>query len=177
MAVTIRGKDMLLERTISIFMIAFSTFFLVMSFQIENRSGDLIAPGSWPGALMTIMLVLSIVLLIKTFRVKETQVKTANEQAEDLANDEDELVYPKRFFYLFGTLVVYTLFLEYIGFIIATILFIFALSLIFGIGKWTRGLLTGFLATAGAVILFPILLNTPFPRGVGIFSTFSLLFY
>jgi hypothetical protein len=168
---------MLLERYISIVMIAFSLFFLAMSFQIENRSGDLIAPGSWPAALMFIMLVLSIVLLIKTFSSKRIEMKTANEQAEDLANDEDALVYPKRFFYLLGALIGYTLLLEYVGFIIDTVVFIFVLSLIFGVKNWTRGLLTGLLATAGAVVLFPILLNTPFPRGVGIFSTFSLLFY
>jgi Tripartite tricarboxylate transporter TctB family len=168
---------MLLERYISIVMIAFSLFFLVMSFQIENRAGDLIAPGSWPAALMFIMLVLSIVLLIRTFSSKRSEVKTANEKAEDLANDEDALVYPKRFFYLLGALIGYTFLLEYVGFIVDTILFIFILSLTFGVKKWTTGLLTGFLATAGAVILFPIVLNTPFPRGVGIFSAFSLLFY
>lgn len=170
---------MLLERYISIVMIAFSLFFLVMSFQIENRAGDLIAPGSWPAALMIIMLVLSTVLFIKTFssKSKGNQVKTANEEAEDLANKDEALVYPKKFFYLLGALIGYTLLLEYVGFIIDTVVFIFVLSLIFGIKNWTRGLLTGLLATAGAVVLFPILLNTPFPRGVGIFSTFSLLFY
>ncbi|WP_404332607.1 tripartite tricarboxylate transporter TctB family protein [Mesobacillus maritimus] len=168
---------MLLERYISIVMIAFSLFFLVMSFQIENRAGDLIAPGSWPAALMIIMLVLSIVLFIKTFSNKRNLVKTANEEAEDLANEEENLVYPKKFFFLLGALIGYTLLLEYVGFIIDTVVFIFVLSLIFGIKNWTRGLLTGLLATAGAVVLFPILLNTPFPRGVGIFSTFSLLFY
>ena len=168
---------MLLERYISIVMIAFSLFFLVMSFQIENRAGDLIAPGSWPAGLMIIMLVLSIVLFIKTFSKKGNQVKTANEEAEDLANEEEKLVYPKKFFYLLGALIGYTLLLEYVGFIIDTVVFIFVLSLIFGIKNWTRGLLTGLFATAGAVVLFPILLNTPFPRGVGIFSTLSLLFY
>jgi hypothetical protein len=168
---------MLLERYISIVMIAFSLFFLVMSFQIENRAGDLIAPGSWPAALMIIMLVLSTALLVRTFSSKRSEVKTANEQAEDMANDEDALIYPKRFFYLLGTLIVYTFLLEYIGFIVDTILFIFILSLTFGMKKWTTGLLTAFLATGGAVLLFPIVLNTPFPRGVGVFSTFSLLFY
>jgi len=170
---------MLLERTISFIMIAFSAFFLVMSFQIENRAGDLIAPGTWPGGLMTIMLILSIILFLRTFSSKANQTitKTANEEAEDLANEDEKLVYPVKFFYLIGALVVYTLLLEYVGFIVDTILFIFVLSLVFGIKKWTSGLVTAVLATGGAVILFPILLNTPFPRGIGIFNTFSLLFF
>ncbi|MCM3585963.1 tripartite tricarboxylate transporter TctB family protein [Mesobacillus maritimus] len=168
---------MLLERTISIIMIAFSALFLVQSLQLENRTGGLVGPGTWPAALMILMLVLSIVLLVKTFLKKGVQVKTANEEAEDLANEDDQLVYPKRFFYLLGALIIYTLLLDYVGFIVDTLVFIFVLSLIFGVKHWSRGLLTGILATAGAVVLFPILLNTPFPRGVGIFSTFSLLFY
>jgi len=170
---------MLLERTISIIMIAFSSFFLVLSFQIENRTGDLIAPGTWPGGLMTIMLILSIILFFRSFSAKSNLniTKTANEEAEDLANEDEKLVYPVKFFYLIGALLVYTFLLEYVGFIVDTILFIFFLSFIFGIKKWISGLLTAILATGGAVILFPILLNTPFPRGVGIFNTFSLLFF
>lgn len=168
---------MLLERYISIVMIGFSLIFLVLSFQIENRTGDLIAPGSWPAALMIIMLVLSIVLFIRTFSKKQSQVKTENEKAEEMANEEDKLVFPKKFFYLLGALIGYTLLLEYVGFIVDTLVFIFILALTFGVRNWKSGLLTAFLATAGAILLFPILLNTPFPRGIGIFSTFSLLFY
>ncbi|WP_053362995.1 tripartite tricarboxylate transporter TctB family protein [Bacillus sp. FJAT-27251] len=169
---------MLLDRTISIILILFSSIFFVLSLQIENRTGDLIAPGSWPAGLLLVILVLSVVMLKRTFGKQKGRIeKTSSEKAEDLANDEEKLVYPAKFFYLFGALVVYTFLLDYVGFILDTVLFIFVLALVFGMKKWTHSLLTGILATAGAVVLFPLLLNTPFPRGTGIFSTFSLLFY
>jgi ABC-type multidrug transport system permease subunit len=169
---------MLLERIISIVVIVFSSVFLVLAFQIENRSGDLIAPGSWPAALLALMLILAVVLLAKSFGKRKQKVeKTSSEQAEDLAHDEEKLVYPRKFYYLLAALAGYTLLLETVGFIVSTTLFIFILAFIFGMKKWTHMMLTGILATAGAVVLFPILLHTPFPRGTGIFHTLSLLFY
>lgn len=169
---------MLLERNLSIIMIVFSSFFLVMSLQIENRTGNLISPGSWPAALMMLMFILSVTLLVRTFRNKNNR-NIQNDKPEDGDDEEDEekLVYPKRFILLLGTLAIYTFILGYVGFIAATILGIFVLSFLFGMKSWVRALLTGTFATAGAVVLFPILLNLPFPRGVGIFQMFSLLFY
>jgi uncharacterized membrane protein len=169
---------MILERNLSIIMIVFSSFFLVMSLQLENRAGNLIAPGSWPAALMVLMLILSVILLARTFSKKNSQNIQINNREEDADdNDEEKLVYPKRFFLLFITLAIYTFILGYVGFIVATILGIFVMSFLFGMKSPIRALITGIFAVAGSIVLFPILLNLPFPRGVGIFQMFSLLFY
>ncbi|KML37337.1 MULTISPECIES: tripartite tricarboxylate transporter TctB family protein [Bacillaceae] len=169
---------MLLERNLSIIMIVFSSFFLVMSLQIENRTGNIIAPGTWPAALMILMLILSVFLLIRTFKNKNSQnLQNKGPESDASEADEEKLVYPKRFILLLGTLAIYTFILGYVGFIAATILGIFVLAFLFGMKSWVRALLTGILSTAGSIVLFPILLNLPFPRGVGIFQMFSLLFY
>ncbi|KAF0817801.1 hypothetical protein KIS4809_3319 [Bacillus sp. ZZV12-4809] len=166
---------MTLERNLSIIMIVFSSFFLVMSLQIENRTGNFIAPGAWPAALMLLMLILSVFLLIRTFKAKKNQ----NIQKSDSENeaDDEKLVYPKRFFLMLVILAVYTFVLGYVGFIVSTIFGVFALAILFGMKGRVRPFLTGVLSTAGSIVLFPILLNLPFPRGIGIFQVFSLMFY
>ncbi|PAE26220.1 MULTISPECIES: tripartite tricarboxylate transporter TctB family protein [Bacillaceae] len=167
---------MQLERNLSIIMVVFSSFFLVMSLQVENRTGNIISAGTWPAALMILMLVLSAVLLVRTLNGKNNQ-NMQEKGAEETGDDDEQLVFPKKFFILFAVLAIYTFILGYVGFIIATILGIFAMALLFGMKSYIRALLTGILATAGSIVLFPILLNLPFPRGTGIFYTLSLLFY
>ncbi|MCM3707514.1 MULTISPECIES: tripartite tricarboxylate transporter TctB family protein [Cytobacillus] len=167
---------MQLERNLSIIMVVFSSFFLVMSLQVENRTGNIISAGTWPAGLMILMLILSVVLLVRAFKTKNIQ--NIQESKDDVPEDDDEkLVFPKKFFFLFAVLAVYTFILGYVGFIIATVLGIFTMALLFGMRSYIRALLTGILATAGSIVLFPILLNLPFPRGTGIFYAFSLLFY
>lgn len=165
-----------LERNLSIIMVLFSSFFLVMSLQVENRTGNIISAGTWPAALMILMLVLSAVLLVRTLKAKNNQ-NMQEKGAEETGDDDEQLVFPKKFFILFAVLAIYTFILGYVGFIIATILGIFAMALLFGMKSYIRAFLTGILATAGSIVLFPILLNLPFPRGTGIFYTLSLLFY
>ncbi len=166
-----KEEDMQAERIIPILLTIFSAFFLVMSLQIENRSSTFIAPGTWPAVLMLLMLILSIVDLIRSFRKSNTTVK------EEVEDDEDSLIYPAKFFILIGALAIYTFILGYAGFVVSTLLIIFILTLLFGMKNWLNRLATSVASTAAFIIIFPILLSTPFPRGVGIFRTISSLFY
>ncbi len=172
---------MLIERFLSIAIMIFASFFLVMSLQLESRSSVEIPPGAWPLFLTVMMLILGIVLTVRSFKKPNNKLDHSSamkqeETAEDILV-EDELVYPKNFIFLFGGLVVYVSLLGYLGFIVATLLVIFGITGLFGMKKWFNRLLTSVLSTAGFIILFPILLQLPFPRGEGIFRTISLLFY
>ncbi|MCM3244193.1 tripartite tricarboxylate transporter TctB family protein [Cytobacillus oceanisediminis] len=168
---------MQLERNLSIIMIVFSSFFLVMSLQVENRTGNIISAGTWPAALMILMLILSVILLMRALKVKNVENIKGDDIDSADADNEEQLVHPRKFFLLFAVLATYIFILGYVGFIAATILGIFVMALLFGMKSYIRALLTGILATAGSIVLFPILLNLPFPRGTGIFYSLSLLFY
>lgn len=170
------------ERILSVSTIIFAAFFLVLSLQIENRANSLIGPGTWPAALMAMMLVLGILLTINVFRKKKEEAPAAVTDTipgdEDvMAEYEDEMLYPKKFYYMLGLLVVYIVGLYFIGFILSTVILIAVAALLFGMKKWVNALVTAVVSTAGFIVLFPILLNLPFPRGIGIFRDISQLFY
>lgn len=172
---------MLVDRMIAMIAIVFSVFFLVMSLQIEGRSSSPITPGSWPAALMIILLVLSIILLIRTYRqsrIRNTDSsENESENGDKEFNDEDSLVYPIRFFVLIGVLTFFVAVFSYTGFIFASLITIYLLTMLFGMKKISQRLLTSALGTAGFVLVFTILLNIPFPRGIGVFRTISMMFY
>src|SRR5699024_1662592 len=142
-----------------------------------------IGPATWPMVLMGVMLVLGLTLTFQVFEAHKQQKK--QEQQEDPFDktevseeyEEDKIVSPKKFYYLFGMLVAYVIGLHYFGFIVSTLLVTFALALLFGMKKWTTSLITSIICTGSFVFLFPILLNLSFPRGVGFFRELSILFY
>ncbi len=165
---------MIVERFISIGFLVFGAYFLVISLQLESRPNVEINPGAWPAFLTLMMIVLGIVLLIRSMKAQPVVVE--EEEESDLLA-EGELVYPKNFIYLIIVLALYIICLNYLGFIISTILVLFVTTAFFGMKKWSSRIVTSVVATAGFILLFPILLQAPFPRGVGIFRTISLLFY
>jgi hypothetical protein len=171
---------MLVERILSIGTIIFASFFLVMSLQFEARESVVINPGAWPLFLTSMMLLLGIVLTIRNFRNQNnhtTSRKKLVEEENQVIQGEDELIYPRNLIFLMATLTIYITILGYLGFILSTILVIMVVTGLFGMNKWINRVVTSILSTAGFIVLFPILLRLPFPRGEGIFRTFSSLFY
>lgn len=172
----------MIERILSVSTIVFAAFFLTMSLQIESKGESAIGPASWPTALMGMMLILGILLTFNVF--KNNNKHTSTSDAEDIVteeeivtDDEEELVYSSKFYYMLLLLIVYIICLYFIGFILSTLILITIATLLFGMKKWTNRLITAIVSTAGFIVLFPILLSLPFPRGVGIFREISLLFY
>jgi len=168
------------ERVMSVSTVIFAAFFLVMSFQIENSANNGIGPATWPMGLMGVMLVLGLILTFQVFKAhnqQREQEHQSDESEDSEVDDEDKIVFPKKFYYLFGILVAYVIGLHYLGFIVSTLIVTFALALLFGMKKWTTSLMTAVICTGSFVFLFPILLNLSFPRGVGFFRELSILFY
>lgn len=170
------------ERILSVSTIIFAAFFLTVSLQIESRGDSTIGPSSWPSALMAMMLVLGILLTFNVFRKNNKHNSTSEDEnlvteEKIVTDDEEELVYPSKFYYMLLLLIVYIICLYFIGFILSTLILITTATLLFGMKKWRNRLITAIASTAGFIVLFPILLSLPFPRGVGIFREISLLFY
>ena len=68
--------------------------------------------------------------------------------------------------------------IPWIGFILATLIYIPAFALALGERrKWVLAVISPFLLTAIIVAVFAKFITIPFPKGVGIFAEFSRLFY
>ena len=75
------------------------------------------------------------------------------------------------------TFLAYILVMPWIGFILATLIYILAFAL--ALGERRRWVLTvsPFLVTAVIVGVFAKFITIPFPKGIGVFAEFSRLFY
>ncbi|MCM3761825.1 tripartite tricarboxylate transporter TctB family protein [Halalkalibacter oceani] len=173
---------------ISIIGIAFSAFFLYQStiLPIPQRN-IIIGPEFWPIILTVAMLIVSVSLLIKTLlsakkepaaesSVEETALLN-EEVAKEVEIDEPEIAYPNRMWMIILAVALYIALVGLVGFIITTVVFLFAASWILGLKKWISLTLTSVLSTAGLVLIFTFFLTLPLPRGVGIFRELSFLFY
>lgn len=169
----------MIERTLSISTIIFAAFFLILSLQIENGSNDSIGPSTWPLGLMIMMLVLGLILTFNVFRKnnKQKELTSNSNDTDDTDDTDDELVHPHKLYFMIIFLVLYIIGLYYVGFIVSTFILILLLTLLFGMKKWVNRFTTALLSTAGFVVLFPILLSLPFPRGIGLFRELTMLFY
>lgn len=164
------------ERVLSLGFILFGVFFFIMSLSLESRPNVVINPGSWPAFLTAMTILLGSVLLLRTFKKQQIDVSEENKEVEELL-EEEKLVYPQNFYYLLILFIIYTALINYLGFIVTTILVLVWLYALFGMRSWSHRIITAVVSTAAFIVIFPMLLSTPFPRGVGIFRTFSLLFY
>lgn len=77
-----------------------------------------------------------------------------------------------------GALVVaYFIGLQTVGFMIATVVFLFFATRLIGYSNWVLGLVYQFAFTALVTLAFVKLLELPLPRGMGPFETLSRMFY
>lgn len=85
--------------------------------------------------------------------------------------------YPQNFKIGFGLLVLYVFLIPYIGFAISTLLFFLANMFMMGFRNVKKLIPLSLLLTAIVVIVFPILLDIPLPRGVAVFNSISRMIY
>jgi putative tricarboxylic transport membrane protein len=158
--------------------ILFAVFFLAMTPQIVITNGSfIIGPRSWPYILLTLILVLALYGIVKTYVLskKTTIIEPADHDVEDEPN--------RRFFRLsipmvsLGMVIIYVLLLNILGFIISSLLFLYVISLLLGQKNQLNSIIFAVITTGVFVVLFSVLLSIPLPRGLGIFRQLSLLFY
>jgi len=75
------------------------------------------------------------------------------------------------------TFLVYILVMPWIGFILATLIYILAFALALGERRRWVLAVSPVLVTAVIIGVFAKFITIPFPKGIGVFADFSRLFY
>jgi putative tricarboxylic transport membrane protein len=158
--------------------ILFALFFLVMTPGIEiTNESFIVGPRSWPYILLTLMMILGLFGMIKSYMVSKKS------KAIEPVDKEDGNESERKFFKLsipmvsLGLVILYVVLLNMLGFILSTILFLYGISFLLGQKKQLHSIIFAMVTTVVFIILFSVLLSIPLPRGLGIFRQLSLLFY
>jgi putative tricarboxylic transport membrane protein len=127
---------------------------------IKMGLGPLNSPGAgfFPAAIGGIFSILSLSLLITASRGKSRE-----EQSEPFWKGEKSWV---KVSLALLALVFYMFFLEYLGYILTTVLFTFFLLKYVGRKGWVVSIITAVLVSLGSYALFKIALGVPLPRGL-----------
>lgn len=151
----------------------FSLFFLIMALLLPKTPQG-IGPGGWPSVILGLMLILSLLLLIKTYRSHQ-QVGADQEVKEEQGEHVTSRSY--RHWLVLGISVLYFFLMPYIGFVVATPLYLIAVARLLGMTGWLKIICLSIICSAFFIYLFAITLMLPLPRGLGLFRTLSLLLY
>jgi len=154
-------------------------FFSFMLFQgvglLETRRSGEVGSGFWPVMSLTFCLGLSIAWLVMTF----VESRKAGERPAAPTPEEAAAVWIRRRTVGLSILCLflYIVVMPWIGFVLATFLFVFAFAVSLGERRKLVLVVSPFLVTAMVVAVFAKFITIPFPRGVGVFAAFSRLFY
>lgn len=152
---------------ISIAIITLSVFLFYDTFSIPVEESNEIGPTLWPRILLTVLFIFGITLLIQSlYHLKK-----------ESGSDEENQVDPFKFWSFLTIIILYIPALIYLGFIIATPIFIFIMTSLAGMRKILLLILTPLIGTAVVTFIFPVLLQISMPRGVGVMREVSYLFY
>lgn len=163
----------------NVVIIAFFIFMLINSFKLHEikRFGEM-GSGFWPILALSAATLLSIVLLISNLRkyIREKKMETGEmsispEAKFDLKNRR------KKFVLSLICLLGYILIMPWIGFVLSTLVYVFAFILALGERRKFILALSPFLVTALTVIIFARFIKMPLPKGVDFFAAFSRLIY
>ena len=132
--------------------------------RIEPGSGGRIGPGVWPKAIIVFMALLCLYEIVK---------RLARRGAAQVA--AQEIAPPHRMLWSgIALIVAYVLFVPWVGFFAATLLFLWGFQLV---GGWWRPALAGFIALAGTLVLALVFMRIAYislPLGEGPFKVLSL---
>lgn len=166
---------------LSIITIVVSVFFLVAAFQTpETASSTNIGPMGWPIMILLFTLLMGILLLLTTWvegRKKDQHDKDHITSDVYEAPTEKNFHMKNRHFYILVSIAIYVLLMPVVGFIVVTPVLFFFLAWLLGMGKILKVAAVTIASNIVFVIVFIYLLGIPFPRGVGIFRSFSFLIY
>jgi len=159
--------------------IAFFIFMLINSLKLHEirRFGE-VGSGFWPILILSTASLLSIILLVSTLikylnekKKTSVEVSVSKEALVDLKNRR------RKFVLSVILLFIYVLIMPWIGFVLATLLYLLAFILALEERRKYVLAISPILVTALIVIIFTKVIVIPFPRGVGIFAAFSRLIY
>jgi putative tricarboxylic transport membrane protein len=130
-------------------------------------------PEFWPRIVLVLLICLSGILLIKniTSLVKAERTSKTEEATQGIIQE------PYRFLLVVAASFAYAFGMGVLGFLLSTILFQMIFLSLLKIKRFASILFVSLPNTDMLYILFIRVLNMLLPAGVGVFRTFSLLFY
>lgn len=167
-------------------------FFLLTLTIGDPYSKSDIGPRTWPQLLAIIIIILSVFNMIVDYKKTKQTIEEVDDtkdedtesdsSIESLVNESEQsmevpLDHPKRFWIVLLLLSAYAFSINYLGFIVSTALFTVINMYVMGLKEIKKLLLVSTVIVCVLVILFPILLGVPLPRGIGVLNTFSRIFY
>ena len=164
------------EIIFSVVCIAFFGFMLFETFELlgQGRPGE-VGSGLWPFMALAISTLLSVLILIANIRKSKAGGPGAQElTAEAIAEKRRARITVTLSIVCFITYIIVT---PWIGFIIATLLYILVFALVLGERRRWVLAISPVLMTAVIMGVFAKFITIPFPKGVGVFAEFSRLFY
>lgn len=143
-------------------------YVLISRFPEEHAYAS-VGAAFWPTVLATGLFIVSVILLVSSIRAGS---RAHGERAPAQA---PTLVSRVRLPGIVGVIGLYLLLLNYVGFVVGSILSILAMMLILG-ERRVLWCVVGPVALTGAlVIVFGRLMSCPLPAGIGVFRAISLL--
>ena len=157
--------------------VAFFSFMFYEAVQLRGvgRFGE-VGSGFWPMLSLGVSVLLSLCWLIVTFR------KFFREKGKAAEEPPPEMIAEawsrrKKVALSVVCILVYIVVMPWIGFVLSTFLFIPVFALALEERRKLVLILSPLLVTAIAIFVFARFISIPFPKGVGIFTEFSRLFY
>lgn len=128
------------------------------------KTSQSIGPGGWPSVILGLMLILSLLLLIKTYRSHQ-QVNA--DQEVEAEQEEHVTSCSYRHWLVFWISVLYFFLMPYIGFVVATPLYLMAVTRLLGMTGWLKIICLSIICSAFFIYLFAITLMLRFPEEQG----------
>lgn len=150
-----------------------------MSLEIESANATaLLGPRFWPVSLLILMLILSGIGILRTYRSSKVKVEQTDEEIDDEAAEPERKFLSIPFSLItIASLILYALAVYALGYIVSTIAYIVFLAMAMGAKKKVIVLVVSVFVTFLFLWLFSIVLSVPLPRGLGLFRDLSYLLY
>lgn len=135
--------------SIIIILIGIATLIEVKSF--PQGQNNVVGPGFFPGIIAAILIILGIILFIQSIRIKKDEDIKVN-----LFNSENKLAY-----IIMGITLIYLIAINYIGFLISSIIYLTTLITLYGEKNKLKSLVASSIISSAIYFVFNILLNVP----------------
>jgi putative tricarboxylic transport membrane protein len=159
LGVAMRNRKMVFE-SIALMLLGIAT--IIGSLMLDNFGEKVLAPGLFPSFLGGILVFLAVLMLVRTLRKTSDggDVDRAGEDHDTAADTKKILI---RSGLLVAATVIYLLLLAYVGFIIATLVYVCVVMYLLGERRWWMLVLTPAAVTLLIFIVFEIGLKVYLP--------------
>mgnify|MGYP004481992791 CR=1 FL=1 len=167
---------MLLELIFDLVLIGILCFFFGTSFLIgegADRRGDILGSVGFPRIIILCAFLLLVIQVVNLLRNMKKGQTSANEMSK---KPREKTGYIRMVSCMF-LILIYILAMQYVGYALATLLFVLALGKIIGYRKNGKLLLFSVVISVALVAVFGTLFSITLPRGLGLLKELSFYWY